>query len=189
MNALRPAAGLVAAAVFAALAAAPAAHAESITEKTGVNSMLGVSPSTPDFVRQVAISDMFEIQSSMLAKQRGDAAEQAFAEKMIEAHGKTTAALKTLIADHKINVDLPHALDNSHQGKLDALKELTGADFNKRYRDDQVKAHKDAIDLFERYAKGGDNEALKQWASATLPELRSHLDMADKLQVAENMVK
>ncbi len=133
----------------------------SLAEKTGVNSMLGVSPSTPDFVRQVAISDMFEIQSSMLAKQRGDAAEQAFAEKMIEAHGKTTAA----------------------------LKELTGADFNKRYRDDQVKAHKDAIDLFERYAKGGDNEALKQWARATPPELRSHLDMADKLQVAENMAK
>ena len=35
---------------------------QSVGEKTGVNSVLGISPSTPDFVKEVAISDMFEIE-------------------------------------------------------------------------------------------------------------------------------
>jgi putative membrane protein len=45
-----------------------------------------------------------------------------------------------------------------------------------------MSAHKDAVGLFERYAKGGDNEALKQWASATLPTLRLHLEMAQDMR-------
>lgn len=172
---------ILAAAVVAALGFAAPSRAESITEKTGVNSALGVSPSTPDFVRQVAISDMFEIESSMLAKQKGDSAEKTFADHMIEAHGKTSSQLKTLISAHGVNVDLPHALDNAHQAKLDDLKKLSGADFKKNYKDDQIKAHKDAIDLFERYAKGGENLPLQKWASSTLPDLKAHLDMAEKL--------
>jgi putative membrane protein len=35
--------------------------AQSMGEKTGVNSALGVAPTTDDFVKEVAISDMFEI--------------------------------------------------------------------------------------------------------------------------------
>lgn len=39
---------------------ATSASAQSVGEKTGANALLGVSPSTPDFVKMVAISDMFE---------------------------------------------------------------------------------------------------------------------------------
>ena len=49
------------------------AMAQSIGEKTGINSTLGISPATEDFVKQAAISDMFEIQSSKLAQERGNA--------------------------------------------------------------------------------------------------------------------
>lgn len=49
--------------------------AQSVSEKTGVNSVLGVSPSTVDFVKQVATSDMFEIESNKLAQQKGNATE------------------------------------------------------------------------------------------------------------------
>jgi putative membrane protein len=45
----------------------------------------------------------------------------------------------------------------------------------------QVDAHKDAIYLFERYSKGGDNADLKDWSGKTLPALRHHLDMAQTL--------
>ena len=38
-----------------------AAQAQSVGEKTGVNSMVGVAPKSADFVTLVAISDMFEI--------------------------------------------------------------------------------------------------------------------------------
>src|SRR5580692_9560947 len=42
--------------------------AQSAGEKTGVNSALGISPTTTDFVKEAAISDMVEIQSSQFAQ-------------------------------------------------------------------------------------------------------------------------
>jgi putative membrane protein len=45
----------------------------------------------------------------------------------------------------------------------------------------QVGAHKDAVSLFERYAKGGENTKLKDWAGNTLPALQHHLQMADQM--------
>jgi putative membrane protein len=45
----------------------------------------------------------------------------------------------------------------------------------------QVSAHKDAASLFERYAKGGDNPDLTDWAGKTLPALKHHLEMAQDL--------
>ena len=62
---------------------------------------------------------------------------------------------------------LPTALDSSHQSKIDKLKSLKGADFSSRYESDQVSGHKDAVSLFERYAKGGDHPKLKEWADAS----------------------
>ena len=55
------------------------AMAQSIGEKTGINSTLGISPATEDFVKQAAIRDMFEIQPSQLAQELGNAAEKSFA--------------------------------------------------------------------------------------------------------------
>jgi putative membrane protein len=46
----------------------------------------------------------------------------------------------------------------------------------------QVSAHKDAVSLFERYAKGGDNAKLKDWEGKTLPALQHHLEMAQNME-------
>ena len=45
----------------------------------------------------------------------------------------------------------------------------------------QVSAHKDAVSLFDRYAKGGDNAKLKDWAGKTLPHLQHHLEIAQTM--------
>jgi putative membrane protein len=45
-----------------ALLISTAAFAQSVGEKTGVNSTLGISPTTADFVKEVAMSDMTEMQ-------------------------------------------------------------------------------------------------------------------------------
>jgi putative membrane protein len=44
------------------------------------------------------------------------------------------------------------------------------------------KGHKDAVALFEAYAKSGDDPELKSWAAKTLPHLKEHLSMAEKLK-------
>jgi putative membrane protein len=45
----------------------------------------------------------------------------------------------------------------------------------------QLQAHQEAVDLFTRYSASGDNGDLKAWAAKTLPKLREHLAMAQKL--------
>src|SRR3982075_4344553 len=158
------------------------ALAQSAGEKTGVNSALGISPTTPDFVKEVAISDMFEVESNKLAQAKGNAPEKAFASQMVTDHTKTSTELKGLVSGGKVKAELPTALDSSHQSKLDKLKGAEGKDFSSDFDSMQVSAHKDAVSLFERYAKGGDNADLKDWAGKTLPVLRHHLEMAQNLK-------
>jgi len=166
---------------FGCLPVAGPALAQSVGEKTGVNSTLGIAPTTVDFVKEVAISDMFEIQSNKVAEDKGNASEKKFASQMVTDHTKTTTELKALVGSGKVKADLPTALDSSHQSKLDKLKSENGKDFSSDFDSMQVSAHKDAVSLFERYAKGGDNSDLKDWAGKTLPTLQHHLEMAQGL--------
>ena len=101
---------------------------------------------------------------------------------MITDHTKTSTELKQLVSRGKVKADVPTVLDSSHQSKLDKLTDASGKDFNSDYASDQVSAHKDAVSLFERYAKGGDNSDLKDWAGKTLPVLKHHLEMAEGLK-------
>jgi putative membrane protein len=162
------------------LATAPA-FAQSIGESTGANDLLGIAPSTADFVKEAAMSDMFEIQSSQLAQQKADPSTQSFAKEMVADHTKTSNDLKSLVAANGIKITVPAQLDSSHQDMLDTLNQLSGADFTRKYHDDQLSTHKNAVSLFRRYAKGGGNAALKAWAAQTLPALQQHLQMARDL--------
>ena len=101
---------------------------------------------------------------------------------MITDHTRTSTELKGLVTGGKVKGELPDALDSSHQSKLDKLKGESGKDFSSDFNSDQVSAHKDAVSLFERYAKGGDNADLKNWAGKTLPVLKHHLAMAQALK-------
>lgn len=155
---------------------------KSVGEQTGVNSLIGASPTTPDFVTAIAISDMFEKQSSQLAEERADDKTKTFAKQMVADHAKTTDELKALVTGGKIKAELPTALDSAHQSKIDKLKDLKGDDFTKQFQSDQVSAHKTAVDLFKRYAEGGENAELKAWAAKTQPHLEEHLKLAQDLQ-------
>lgn len=165
----------------AALFVAGPALAQSVGEKSGVNSTLGIAPTTADFVKEVAISDMFELQSNKLGSERGNAQEKTFSAMMIKDHTKTSDELKAMVKSGALK-ELPTQLDSSHQSKLDKLGGYKGDDFTSEFASQQVSAHKDAVNLFERYAKGGDNPKLKDWAGKTLPALQHHLEMAQALK-------
>jgi putative membrane protein len=62
------------------------------------------------------------------------------------------------------------------------LRDAKADDFASDYDPMQVSAHKDAVSLFERYAQGGDNPKLKDWAGKTLPALQHHLEMAELME-------
>jgi len=154
-----------------------AAFAQSVGEQTGVNSALGLAPKTEDFIKEAATSDMLEIDAAKIAQQKGNADEKQFAQQMITDHTKASSELKSLVpADMKSA--LPTTLDDSSQKKLDKLRDTRPEDFAGQYDPTQVSAHKDAVSLFERYAKGGEDPKLKDWAGKALPALQHHLEMA-----------
>jgi putative membrane protein len=156
--------------------------AQSVGEKTGVNSTLGIAPKTQDFVTEAASSDMLEIAAAKVAQQKGNAEEKKFAAQMITDHTRTSADIKQLIDSGAVKAELPKALNASSQSKLDRLNDAKPDEFAATYDPMQVAAHEDAVSLFERYAKGADNAKLKDWAGKTLPALRHHLEMAQQLE-------
>src|ERR1700710_718545 len=97
--------------VFAA-ALGSSAFAQSVGEKTGVNSSLGIAPKTEDFVKEAAMSDMLEIEAAKIAQQKGNADEKKFAEQMITDHTKTSTELKGMVSGD-LKAALPTALDDS----------------------------------------------------------------------------
>jgi len=135
-----------------------AAFAQSAGEKTGVNSTLGIAPKTEDFIKEAAMSDMLEIEAAKIAQQKGNADEKKFAEQMITDHTKTSTELKGMVSG-ELTAAIPTALDDASQKKLDKLKDAKPEDFAGEYDPMQVSAHKDAVSLFDRYAKGGDHSS------------------------------
>ncbi len=167
--------------VAVALLFASPVMAQSLGEKTGATSVLGVTPSTGDFVLQAAQSDMFEIQSSELAALKGSEKVRDFATQMSTAHKKTSDQLKSAVSGGSVKAQLPTEISSSQKSMIDDLNARSGDDLADQYVDNQVSAHKNAVSLFERYADGGDNAELKAWAAKTLPELKHHLEMAQAL--------
>jgi putative membrane protein len=137
---------------------------------------------TAEFVKKVAISDMLEIQSSELVASNADEDTKPFAEKMIKDHSETSKELKGLVQSGKVKAELPTSLDAEHQKKLDDLKNLSGKALDSAYDKMQVDAHREAVDLFTKYSQTGDNADLKRWGAKTLPHLKEHLSMAEKLR-------
>jgi putative membrane protein len=139
------------------------------------------TPLAAEFVNKVAQSDMLEIQASQFVAPNADTDTKPFADRMIRDHTETSTELKQLVQSGKVRVEFPSTLDAEHQKKLDDLKKLSGRELDRQYDRMQLQAHQEAVDLFSRYAQAGDNNDLKAWAAKTLPHLREHLTMAQKL--------
>ena len=176
---------LVIAAALIALAAPVHAQTQapaSPTAPSQMNAQQGtVSAATKKFVTTAAMTDMFEIQAGQLAQQKTeDSAYKDFAQMIVADHTKTTDQLKSM-APKLQGVELPQTLDKTHQAKIDKLSSLSGAAFERQFKNEQVQGHKQAIKEFETYAKRGDNQELKGWAEQTLPALKTHLQHAEAL--------
>ncbi len=132
------------------------------------------------FARQVAISNLFELKAAELARQRGRGKQVLdFAERMRADHARAGKELAE--AARKDGVQLADTLDKESEEKLAALSALQGGDFDPAYLSSQVTAHESAVELFRNYAEHGQAGALKAFAEATYPTLRTHLIQVQSL--------
>lgn len=162
---------LLAATAALFLAAAGSAYGQAAT-----------APKMQEFINAAAIGDLVEIEASKLALMKADNPKsKQFAQKMIDDHTETSKELKALVVGGKVKATMPTAWDRAQQAKFDEMSSLKSADFTRQYNALQVAAHKEAVSLFDRYAKGGDNADLKAFAAKHLPHLREHLKLAEAL--------
>ncbi len=165
--------------------ATESAAAEAGMAAEGAGSALAdaVTHDSPQqFADKAAVANLFEIETSKLAvKMSKNKDVLAFANKMITDHTKAGTAFKAAVGKATGVTAPAEKLDEAHQSKLDDLKGKTGEDFDKAYIDAQQDAHDDAVSLFDSYANNGDDAALKAFAAETLPTLKAHKDMVDKM--------
>ncbi len=70
--------------------------------------------------------------------------------------------------------DMNARFDAKQRQALDRLQNASGAEFDRLYVQAQTEAHRDAVSLYQSYAKSGDNAALKSFAQKMLPALLQH---------------
>ena len=137
------------------------------------------------FAVKAASGGMMEVELGKIAMANGSSqAAKDFGQNMVTDHGKANDELKALAATK--NISLPSVPDAGMQKKIDDLKQKKGSDFDKAYIDMMVDDHKEDIDHFQTEADKGNDPDLKAWASAKVPTLQHHLQMA---QDAQNSLK
>jgi putative membrane protein len=152
------------------------------------------TPGADEFRHKAMSSDAFEIASSKIALGQSENAKvKAFAKLMIHDHSLTTKHLLVGSGMSQADIDAKIApgpdgkhkandlVDQSHADSLDKLGSEKGKDFDSDYMSGQVSGHKDAVSLFEDYAKSGDERSLRLWARNTLKKIKMHLAKAEAL--------
>jgi putative membrane protein len=140
-----------------------------------------------DFVTRASSSNMLEIASGQLAINQGvNANVKAFGQHMVTDHGQAAAEMTALATKKSLTV--PSTMLPEHQQMYDALKNLTGAAFDKQFSVMMVTSHQQTIDLFQRAAgnNGVPDAELRGFASGKLPTLKEHLQQAQQLQADVN---
>lgn len=136
------------------------------------------------FVRLATSSNILEIRSSMLARDRSATdAVKAFAARMIAEHTAASEELARVsgITALDLSGDVSALLDPVHAGLLAEVQTAEGAAFDRAYVRLQVQAHEEAVALFQSYATNGEEGEVKAFAEAALPKLQAHFNMAQDL--------
>lgn len=162
----------------------PIKEAEKVNKQTKDSSMIpAVSPDDVHFAAEATSGGMMEVQLGTLARGSANKTVRDFGEIMVNDHTKANKVLKTIAAGKGIT--LPDSMSFDDQRMVSAIATKKGAEFDKAYISMMVKDHHEDIDHFKKEAQQGADEALKTFASNTLPVLEKHLTAA---QAAEKVV-
>ncbi|AVO55591.1 DUF4142 domain-containing protein [Ectopseudomonas mendocina] len=135
--------------------------------------------STEDFVEQASAKGITEIEIARLAleKARSEAV-RGFAQMMIDDHRRANQQLGELAKRKGLDVSDDAELIN--QAKIMLLKLGSEERFDKAYMNNQVVAHRQAVELFRR-GLDVDDEEIAAFAREALPKLEQHLQRAEQL--------
>jgi putative membrane protein len=169
----------VGAAVVIALTSAISFAAEK-EESAGT----GKSSTDAKFIKKAARGGMMEVELGKIAAKNGQKEDvKSFGERMVKDHGKANDDLKGVA--EKLNVNVPDKVNAKHQATIDKFSKMSGESFDAAYVKEMVKDHKKDIAEFEKAESEVKNEDLKKFISDTIPVMKEHLEMAQKMEGAK----
>ncbi len=137
-----------------------------------------------NFVDKANESNRAEIELSILAVSKGNAAVKAYGQMMADEHNEALEELQVIANDQDFN--LSTELSAEHKQLKARLMALSGFSFDTAYISGQVRAHNSAVVLFQNQSLNGEDQRLINYANKYLPRIRVHLKHADSLKVVLN---
>ena len=136
------------------------------------------------FMGAVAQSGLAEVALGQLAMQRArNPRVREYAGQLVADHQATNARLQKLAAHKRLT--LPTQPARGQQRDLEAMRKLSGNEFDQRFLDHMVRDHQKAIDLLNQELKGRHQDAdLKNFAQDTVIVLERHAGAAQQLRKA-----
>lgn len=159
---------LLAGVLFLGLAAGALAQSDSASESADAH-----------FMQQAANASVAEVQLGQLALTKSDnEAVKALAQRIVDDHTKANAQLKAIADSEQITLASP---GDAARDEAARLRALDGSAFDQAWAKAMVGDHEKAVKLFSDEAAAAGDSRLHQFAQATLPTLRAHLQSAKKL--------
>lgn len=182
-------AALVMAIAVTACAGDDARETETPATGTGgaVTGTTGTFDGDMDFVEERLEMGNAEVELGRIAQERATHPDvKAFAQELVRDHQAAGEELRRIATT--ANPNFPATVDDEAREELTELREemakLTGRDFDRRYIDEMIDDHQDAVDDLEDKAENASHAEVRAWAAKTLPTVRQHLERARSLKEA-----
>jgi putative membrane protein len=153
---------------------------------TGAENESATKPTAAEkaFIHKAANGGMTEVELGQIAEKNGTRDDvKSFGERMVKDHGKANDDLKSVAS--KLNVNVPDKVNAKHQATIDKFSKMSGDSFDAAYAKEMVRDHKEDIAEFEKAQGEVKNEDLKKFITDTIPVMKEHLQMAEKMEGAK----
>ena len=148
---------------------------------SALSASAALSSADREFAQKAASGGLAEVQAAQLAEQRATSPQiKQFAQRMVTDHTAANAELQQIAK--QADIDLPSQPTGKDATEEQKLRGLNGTAFDQAYAQGQLRDHQETVELFQKEASSGEDQALKAFAQKTLPILQQHLQMAEALQ-------
>lgn len=159
--------------IFAGCACGLFAYAQS--------NSIQVNGSDRTFMHKAAEGGLAEVQLGQLAEQKaGSQAVKDFGQRMVKDHSQANEQLQSIASTQ--GVTLPNSLDAKDQALYNRLSGLSGTAFDRAYMRAMVNDHVKDVAEFQRESDSARDQAVRSFASMTLPTLQDHLHFARQVR-------
>ena len=137
-----------------------------------------------EFIEEHLAKGNAEVELGRLAQEKATHPDvKEFGAMMVRDHQAAASELKEIASKANLKTDtaagrMEAGAREAHAELEEELGKLTGRDFDRRYIDEMIDDHQEAVEDLENKAENASHPEVKAWASKTLPKVRQHLERA-----------